>query len=311
MYAGLSNGPDQYMGSHEAVASLLELRFEQSAGMKGASPRSRQLRCLEDVVLAPDRVRELFNEYFSNYHAFLPLLDPDKSPERYFELSELLFWTIITIAARRFRADDNLLHKLTEPYTRLVWSTVSKVPQNYHHVKALCLLCTWPLPCSSTARDPTFQFSGVMMKVAMQIGLHRPSHPEDFSRSRVQLREEDVRDRLTTWATCNIIAQNVSTGYGQPSETLYDATLSSESLGRIPAELRVRLELENFTDKVTKLLYSNKGGPSFEESDLWYASGIVNILDQDLTNLARKLLVTDGMSFGILTAILVCGPDVC
>ncbi len=90
---------------------------------------------------------------------------------------------------------------------RLVWSTVSEVPQNYHVVKALALLCTWPFPTSSTTTDPTFMLCGVMMQIAMQIGLHRPSHAQDFTKFKIELREADLKDRVRTWAVCNIVGQ--------------------------------------------------------------------------------------------------------
>ena len=49
--------------------------------------------------------------------------------------------------------------------------------------------------------------SGIMTHIAMQIGLHRPSHAQDFAKFHVQLREEELKDRVKTWAACNIVAQ--------------------------------------------------------------------------------------------------------
>ena len=49
--------------------------------------------------------------------------------------------------------------------------------------------------------------SGLMMQIALQIGLHRPSHAQDFSKFRIELRDEELRDRCRTWAACNGIAQ--------------------------------------------------------------------------------------------------------
>lgn len=51
---------DQYMGSHEAVASLLDLR----SGFDGANYMrngGHQFKRIEDVMVATDRVNELFN----------------------------------------------------------------------------------------------------------------------------------------------------------------------------------------------------------------------------------------------------------
>ena len=146
------------------------------------------------------------NSFFRFYHPFSPLLQPQKSPDDYYEASHLLFWVIISVAARR-HPDKELLPKLSAPVSRLLWNTLADVPQNYHVVKALCLLCSWPLPISSTSSDPTFMLSGLMVQIAMQIGLHRPSHAQDFAKFRIELRAEELRDRVQTWAACNIIAQ--------------------------------------------------------------------------------------------------------
>lgn len=145
--------------------------------------------------------------FFTYYHPFLPFLDRDQSPDDYYTVSPLLFWTIISVGARRYQPDTNLLNSLAGPVTRLVWSTLADVPQSYHVVKALCVLCSWPFPTSSTSTDPTFMLCGLMMQIAMQLGLHRPSHTQDFSKYRVELIEEELRDKVRTWAICNIVAQ--------------------------------------------------------------------------------------------------------
>lgn len=48
---------------------------------------------------------------------------------------------------------------------------------------------------------------GMMMQVSMQLGLHRPSHVQDFSKFRMELMEGELRDKVRTWAVCNIVAQ--------------------------------------------------------------------------------------------------------
>ena len=145
--------------------------------------------------------------FFILYHPFLTLLAPETSPDQFYDASPLLFWTVITVAARRYAVEPTLLQSLSGPISRLLWATLSDVPQNYHVVKALCILCTWPLPISSTSTDPTFMLTGVMMQIAMQIGLHRPSHAQDFTKFRVELRAEEFKDRVKTWAACNVVAQ--------------------------------------------------------------------------------------------------------
>jgi Fungal specific transcription factor domain len=148
-----------------------------------------------------------FSRFFKFYHPFLPLLDPLKGPDDYFRRSDLLAWTIICVASRRCSSEPGLLVSLSGPLSRLLWSTITGVPQNYHVVKALCLLCTWPLPTTSQKTDQTFMLSGLMVQVAMQLGLHRPVQPEEFTTFRMEVQGEELKDRLQTWIICNIVAQ--------------------------------------------------------------------------------------------------------
>jgi hypothetical protein len=198
-----SEEDDAYLQTqHQQVAatSLLDLR--------SGSPMFHTLgEGRDEVRLAPAQVTELFAEFFQLYHPFLPFLDPTRLPDDvYSKDSKLLFWAIISVAARHYDSDNNLLIRMKEPLTDLIWRMIKTQP-NHHVVKALCLLCTWPLPARTTVSDPTFMLCGVMMQIAMQIGLHQPTHPQDFSRQKVRLQEQDIQDRLRTWAVCNIVAQ--------------------------------------------------------------------------------------------------------
>ena len=114
---------------------------------------------------------------------------------------------MIAVAARHYSTLPSILRSLSGAVSRLLWATVADVPQSYYVVKALCILCIWPLPISSTSADPTFMIAGLVMQISMQIGLHRPSHAQDFSKFKVELRDEELRDRVKTWAACNVVAQ--------------------------------------------------------------------------------------------------------
>lgn len=247
------------MGSDEAVSSLLHLK------RGGSYTMPRIARELEDIRLTEEVERQLFEEFFTYYHPFLPFLNPSQTPDQYYQQLSLLYWSIVSVAARRYAADPAFLTQLSGPLTRLLWKTIGDVPQSYYAVKALCLLCTWPLPTSTSTSDPTHILGGVMMKTATGIGLHRPNHINDFSRVAIDLNTEQLHDRVKTWAVCNIVAQTIGTGYGQPASTLYDWTLAvrpgdSGPLALTP-ELEARLQIERFCDKVSKEMYSNASDP--------------------------------------------------
>ncbi|TVY42940.1 Regulatory protein [Lachnellula occidentalis] len=256
-----STNTQSYMGSDEAVSSLLTLK--QGGGSYGLRPQI--VRELDGVGLTEEAINSLFNEFWNCYHPYLPFLNPAQSPDQYYQQHPLLFWVIIVVAARRYTADPSLLTALSAPLSRLLWSTIGEVPSTHYVVKALCLLCTWPLPTSTTSTDPSHILGGVMMKAATGIGLHRPNHTQDFSRVSVDLNKEQLHDRVITWAVCNIVAQNLGTGYGQPASTLYDWTLAvrpgENGPFKLSAELEARLQIERFCDKVSKEMYSNSTDP--------------------------------------------------
>jgi hypothetical protein len=254
-----SRNSQSFMGSDEAVSSLLHLK------QGGSYNIPRIVHDIENVGLTEEQINHLFNEFWFYYHRYLPFLNPEQSPEQYYQQHQLLFWVIIAVAARRYTANPSLLNSLSGPLTRLLWNSVGEVPNNHYIVKALCLLCTWPLPTSTTSTDPTHILCGVMMKTATGIGLHRPNNTQDFSRVSVDLNREQLHDRVVTWAVCNIVAQHCGTGYGQPASTLYDWTLAirpgEDGPFRLSPELEARLQIERFCDKVSKEMYSNASDP--------------------------------------------------
>ncbi|KAH6669258.1 hypothetical protein B0J14DRAFT_115451 [Halenospora varia] len=254
-----SRNNQSYMGSDEAVSSLLHLK------QGGPYNLPRIVKEIENVGLTEEAINHLFTEFWRCYHPYLPFLNPHQPPDQYYQQHPLLFWVIVAVASRRYTADPGLLTSLSGPLTRLLWTTVGDVPNNHYVVKALSLLCTWPLPTSTTSTDPTHILGGVMMKTATGIGLHRPNHTQDFSRVSVDLNREQLHDRVVTWAVCNIVAQSIGTGYGQPASTLYDWTLAvrpgEDGPFTLSPELEARLQIERFCDKVSKEMYSNVSDP--------------------------------------------------
>ncbi|KAK8151663.1 hypothetical protein BKA80DRAFT_244540 [Phyllosticta citrichinensis] len=296
--------PQYTGGSHdEAVSSLVSLKHGFGGGTYESAGRNHAYN-LGPVYVTEQQAEDLLAEYFANYHPFLPLLDPNQSVDTYMGQSKLLFWTILVVAARHypkdrnFQDDQRLIHKLTPAYRALVWTNISEVPQNYHVVKALCLLCTWPLPASNTTVDETFMLSGVMMHVAMHHGLHQPSHAQDFSRTHVQLRDEEIKDRLSTWAVCNTVAHCVSVASGQPSTTLFDSALSFEHdhMDRLPESIVNHVMLERSAARITKALYSDSGSRSFYDDK----SILISYETTNLNDLEARLRHVNFTEFDLL-----------
>jgi hypothetical protein len=164
-------------------------------------------RTLEGIQLNAMDINYLFAEYFTHYHAFLPILDTNLSPSLCFERSTLLFWSVISVASRRRGDDAALFLALSGPITALAWKSLQALPHRIYDIQALALLCTWPFPIDDSRVDVSYLWAGAMMQMGVQLGLHRPLTPQDFSKDRIQLTKADVSEMIRTWAACNIVAQ--------------------------------------------------------------------------------------------------------
>ncbi|KAI8649535.1 Zn(2)-C6 fungal-type domain-containing protein [Fusarium keratoplasticum] len=173
-------------------------------------------QALGNTALSVEEIEELFNIYRTSYHPHMPVIDINRSPQEYYHLSELLFWTIISVASRRLSSHPTLLPKLARSVTDLMWKTLRSVSYSITTVQALALLCTWPFPTSSSTADPTFMLVGTMLQIGTQIGLHRALSAQDFSKVPIKLEALEYAEWVRTWEACNIVAQSVSVGCGLP-----------------------------------------------------------------------------------------------
>ncbi|RAL60830.1 hypothetical protein DID88_010155 [Monilinia fructigena] len=106
--------------------------------------------------------------------------------------------------------------------------------------------------------DPTWMLSGIMMQIALQTGMHRPRHAQDFLKQTRDVSEAELRDRKLIWAMCNIVSQSVSTANGQPTITIYDWGLGDgleQNSEILPQGIKDRLKIEKFCQKVSKKTY--------------------------------------------------------
>jgi hypothetical protein len=149
----------------------------------------------------------IYHRYRTSYHPHLPVIDINRSPHEYYHLSDLLFWTIISVASRRMASYPTLLPKLARSATDLVWKTLRSGSYSITTVQALVLLCTWPFPTSSSTAGPTFMLVGTMLQIGTQIGLHHALSAQDFAKVPIKLGPLEFAEWAQTWEACNIVAQ--------------------------------------------------------------------------------------------------------
>lgn len=100
---------------------------------------------------------------------------------------------------------------------------------------------------------------------------------------------------------------SVSTGYGQPPSTLYDWTLSSSDTldpnFKLPGDIKPRLEIEKFCDKITRALYTNRRDPVGLTSDQERTT-MIFFLSRDFDELEEQLKAQNDCKI----TVLACYP---
>jgi hypothetical protein len=129
----------------------------------------------------------------------MPILSPSPSADALYEVSPLLFWTIIITAARHDRTDLSLLESLLPAVKTLLWSTIARPPHVLPSLQAMTVLCVWPLPVSSWSQDITYILGGVLKSAAQQVGLHRPEVLPHFYRQMHSFNQTEIRDAVRVW----------------------------------------------------------------------------------------------------------------
>ncbi|KAJ4860032.1 fungal specific transcription factor domain-containing protein [Trichoderma breve] len=254
-------------------------------------PRARKLG---NVELSVEEIDELYLIYILHYHPYLPFLDPSTSLHEYFESSELLFWSIISVAARRLQSHPTLLPKLARSVTDYLWKTLRSIPYSLRAVQSLVILCTWPFPTSSSTADPTYMLAGMMVQIGTQMGLHRALNAEDFVKVPLHLSVYEYSEWVKTWEACNIVAQSVSVGCGLPATIQmhdWSLTVAPESTMSSPHDIALRwhLRIEQFRYRVSQALTSNALDPAGFMSARERLS-LYRLLNASLVDLEREAI---------------------
>jgi transcriptional regulatory protein LEU3 len=145
--------------------------------------------------------------YFKDYHSMLPILDPSVTPNTFYQYAPFLFWIIVSVGSRRYAQKPTLTQALALPVTQLTLQSMIVRTKPIERMKGLILLLNWPFPPGPFSRDPSFLLCGTLLNMAMHCGLHAPAFGQDFSKTYVELPEQETVRRAEMWAYVAIIYQ--------------------------------------------------------------------------------------------------------
>lgn len=200
-----------------------------------------QLSCnpksLGDVVLTSEDIKICFQEFVSNYHQFLPVVDLTKGCERIYSLSPALFWVIILISLRRVTLPSDFDKKISNKLNVLVKNILAEITispiirytpmdndepllnvASVYSVQAFLLYTFWPPLTSSLSADTSWNTIGTAMFQAIRVGLNSV----DFSKEYATTNSELIKEQRRTWICCNIVSQIIAATFGFPAYVSFD-----------------------------------------------------------------------------------------
>ncbi|RAK79163.1 Zn(II)2Cys6 transcription factor [Aspergillus fijiensis CBS 313.89] len=180
-------------------------------------------RTLKTVKLTGSEIDELFRLFFRDYASFLPILDPQTTPNAYHAQSNFLFWAIIGVASRSYTENPTLLMAVSPSITEMALLSVTSTAPAWHTIQGLLLVLTWPFPKETNKTDVMFPLSGMLLHIAMQNGLHIPLSSHEFAKRKIPAPSEaDMARRAELWARCVIVYQRACVTKGQCPRSMVD-----------------------------------------------------------------------------------------
>ncbi|KAI0382904.1 hypothetical protein F5Y04DRAFT_251348 [Hypomontagnella monticulosa] len=215
-------------------------------------------RALGSQPFSGEDIDYYFQKYFECFHPYIPIIRC-RDPNKIYDSSPLLFWTIMYISSRRYAKSPDIFPFLLDAIRRDAYAAITTPPLPMPSINSLILLCSWIFPDVRFVNDPTTLFSSICMNAALQLGIHygKGAHPE-YSHGVFQNSFTD-EEATYTWAGYNIIAQRISSSLGiPPLGGLFNQTIQNVIDGRtpfqVPSTFRVLLECQKFCNHVTKTM---------------------------------------------------------
>ncbi|GAA5920439.1 hypothetical protein JCM1841_004552 [Sporobolomyces salmonicolor] len=225
---------------------------------------------LEEKIVTVEEVVELFEIFFTHCHRQAPFLDPDiHTPAATGSRSPFLFTCICTVAARYYtKRTDDLYRKCLRTAKRVAFDVMTKGYKSTEICQGFLLLCCWNQPAERFEEERTYQFSGIAIRMATDLNLHRKTIaqlPPDISDDTRVLYERELLNRERAWLYSFICDRSVSTQMGKPySIPKEDYIIRSASTwhtqpGALPSDagLSAMVEMHRIVGRMIDVLYSD------------------------------------------------------
>lgn len=223
----LSPAPYRYSQDDVQVVNTLRARSRAKNEERAAQDWRRGIPELAPpdiityAVVAPEEIVVLFQIFFDRINPFFSLLDPDlHTPARLIWASPFLFTVICAVASRFYTAKPNLYGMAMEFAREAAGKALVDEVKSIDVCQAYVLLGVYPMPAKKWAKDRSWLFMGVGIRMALELGLHH--HPP------AALPERERLNRTRTWLNLFCVDGAHATMFGkQPMSSLNDVVSRS------------------------------------------------------------------------------------
>lgn len=215
-------------------------------------------RTLRDVEVTATAIDDCFGLFFSKYAPHMQAVEMQMEPNECYDQSRYLFWTIMTVGARKYTRDPTLLSQLTPHILDMTKNAAFSTEKSLNTIQAFMLLCTWPVPHQSIGKDITHILSGVLLQHTLSVGLHIFGVGQDFARIKLRQDRAQLYSRARLWALCIVICQRISCTDGVPPVYIPDnydhSYCQAQTINALPLALRFSKTLSRIlTESILEL----------------------------------------------------------
>lgn len=150
------------------------------------------------------------------------LLDADwHTPSFVFSRSAFLFTCVCTVAAKFYTKRPELHAKCLAIAKKVALDCIGRGYKSVEIVQGFLLLVMWNQPSERWEEDKTWIFSGIAIRMAQDLNLHRKSVaslPGNTNRDDPAVidREKEIINRERTWFLCFAVDRSLSAQMGKP-----------------------------------------------------------------------------------------------
>ncbi|OJJ47394.1 hypothetical protein ASPZODRAFT_96414 [Penicilliopsis zonata CBS 506.65] len=235
-----------------------------------------------EVTLSSGRVQRLFSVFWQRYHPVLPFLDESRPAAEYHGESELLFWFIISVAARH-SSDRSLLARLMPLVSERLWTTVAASAPSRGLTQTLVLSSCWPLPDFRLSNDKSVIHANLALTCLSHLGLHAS--------------QEDVAAECLRIACTIQSLSSLSMDQGIPPPASVSLEIHPHS--RIPLALRQNLQIQQWSVRALRTLFGDDACAQLPAAAVFYPT--MESLERDFDGLCNTL--GRGQQLSLTTAL--------